>query len=131
MASRISSVVTLSTFIGLPVSIPLGAVSLAGVSISGMTTVLNKKYQKELTNVKKLVEIIMSALVVFETNVSKVLSNSEIDEWEFATLETLHLGALNELANVDYKMEAKKRAQLQKSILEEINNLKKAVKGAS
>ena len=37
---------TLNTFIGLPVSIPLGAVSLAGSSVSGVTTALTKKYQK-------------------------------------------------------------------------------------
>ena len=39
VASGMSSVVTLNTFIGLPVSIPLGAVSLAGVA-----TALTKKY---------------------------------------------------------------------------------------
>ena len=53
VASGISSVVTLSTFIGLPVSIPLGAVSLAGESVSGVVTVLTKKYQKKLAKVKK------------------------------------------------------------------------------
>ena len=46
MAFGMSSVATLSTFIGLPVSIPLGAVSLAGASVSGMAMVLTKKYQK-------------------------------------------------------------------------------------
>ena len=40
IATGISCVVTFSTFIGLPVSIPLGAVSLAGASVSGVTTVL-------------------------------------------------------------------------------------------
>ena len=44
VASGISSVVTLSTFIGLPVSIPLGAVSLAGASVSGMA---HQKVPKE------------------------------------------------------------------------------------
>ena len=37
----------LSTFIGLPVSIPLGTVSLAGASVIDMATVLPKKYQKK------------------------------------------------------------------------------------
>ena len=46
IASGTLSVATLSTFVGFSVSIPLGAVSLAGVSISGLTTVLTKKYQK-------------------------------------------------------------------------------------
>ena len=48
VSSGISSVATLSTFIGLPVGIPLGTVSLAGVSISGIATVLTKKYQQNL-----------------------------------------------------------------------------------
>ena len=45
VATGISSVATLSTFIGLPV----GAISLAGASVSGVTTALTKKYQKKLT----------------------------------------------------------------------------------
>ena len=69
MASGISSVVMLSIFIGLPVSIPLGAVSLAGASVSGVATVLTSKYQKKLTKVTKLVDILTPAISVFETNV--------------------------------------------------------------
>ena len=45
MASGISSVATLSTFIGLHISMPLGVVSLAGVSVSGAATALTSKYQ--------------------------------------------------------------------------------------
>ena len=48
MVSGILSVTTLSTFIGLPVSIPLGAVSLAGSSVSAMATALTKNYQRNL-----------------------------------------------------------------------------------
>ena len=47
VASGISSVATFSTFIGMPVSIPLGVVSLAGVSISGVDVAHTKKYKKE------------------------------------------------------------------------------------
>ena len=36
----------LSTLIDFPVSIPLGFVSLAGTSVSGVAMVLTKKYQK-------------------------------------------------------------------------------------
>ena len=70
----------LSTFIGLLMIIPLGAVSLAGVSVSGMATVLTKKYQKKLVKVTKLVDIVTLASVMFETSVSKALKNSRIDE---------------------------------------------------
>ena len=44
----ISSVATFATFISLPVSIPLGAVSLTGEIASGIISALTKKYQKKL-----------------------------------------------------------------------------------
>ena len=58
------------------------------------------------------------------------MNNSEVDDQEFTMLQTFHLGVFNELTNVDYKMETQSRAHLQKSILEEINDLKKAVRDA-
>ena len=73
---------TLSAFIGLPVSIPLGAISLAGESVGGVTTALTKKYQKKLTKVTKLTDIVTSAIAVFETSLSKALGNGKIDEEE-------------------------------------------------
>ena len=50
---------------------------------------------------------------MFETSSSKALSNGEIDEQEFAMLQTLHLREFIELTNVDHKMEAETRVQLQ------------------
>ena len=73
----------------------------------------------------------MLALAVFEMNVSKALKDRGIDEQEFTMLRTFHLGVLNKLANVKCKMEADTRVQLQKSILDEINDLKKAASSAS
>ena len=84
----------------------MGAISLAGASVSGVPMALTKKYQKILAKVPKLADIVMSALAVFETSVSKALNDGEVDKLEFAMLQTLQLGVLlNELANVDYKME--------------------------
>ena len=80
VATGISSLATRSTVIGLPVSIPLGMVSLAGVSVSGMTTALTKKYQKKLTKVMKLVDFVTSAISVFEASLSKAFNNGKIDE---------------------------------------------------
>ena len=71
VATGISNVSTLSTLIGLPVSIPLGVISLTGVSVSGVTTALTKKYQKKLSKVIKLTDIVMSAIAIFETCLSK------------------------------------------------------------
>ena len=61
----------LSTLIGLPLSIPLDTVSLAGVSVSGIAMAITKKYQKKLKKAMKLIEIVTSALAVFETSISK------------------------------------------------------------
>ena len=112
IASGISSVATLSTFIVLPVSIPLGAISLAGVSVSGVAMVLTKKYQKKLAKVTKLTDIVTSALAVSETSIFKALNDAKIDEREFDMIQTLYLKTLNELANIDNKMEAEIRSQL-------------------
>ena len=97
---------TLSIFIGLPISIPLGAVSLAGGSVSGVASALAKKYQKKLVNVTKLVDIITLAIPLFETSLSKALNNAEIDERDFQVLKYLQLKVINELANIDCKMES-------------------------
>ena len=99
----------LSMFIGLPVSIPLGAVSPARVSVSGVARELTKKYQKKLPKVMKLTDIVTSALAVFETRVSKLLNDGRVDEQEFAMLQALHLEELNDLSNNGIKMAAETR----------------------
>ena len=58
-------------------------------------------------------------------SLSKVLNNGEIDEGESQVLQELHLKEINELANMDRKMESETRNQFQKRLLEEINDLKK------
>ena len=95
-------------------SIPLGAISLAGASLSGITMALTKKYQKKLSKVTELVDIVTSAIAVFETSLSKVLRNGKIDEEDFKVLQTLHLKTLNELSDVDRKMGAENRNQFEK-----------------
>ena len=108
IATGISSVATFSKFIGLPVSIPLGTICLAGASVSGVATALTKKYQKKLSKVMKLTDIITSATAVFERVVSKALRNGKIDEEEFNVLQTFHLKTMNELTSIDRKMKAEK-----------------------
>ena len=109
----------------MPVSISLGVASLTGAIASGIISALTKKYQKKLKKVTKLIDIITPALVVFERVVSGALKNGIIDEEEFNTLQTLHLETLNELTGIDHRMEAEHRSLVEKSLLEEINELKK------
>ena len=86
---------------------------------------LTKKYQQKLKKVTTLTDIVMPALVVFERIVSGALKNSIIDEEEFNMLQTLHLETLNELTGVDHRMEAEHRSLVEKSLMEEINHIKK------
>ena len=125
VATGISSVATFVTFIGLPVSISLGAASLTGAIASGIISTLTKKYQKKLKKVTQLIDIVTRAAVVFEKVVSKSLKDGIIDEEEFNSLQTLHLETLNELTGIDRRMEAENRSLVEKSLMQEINELKK------
>ena len=125
VATGISSVATFATFIGLPVSMALGAVSMTEAIASGIISTLTKKYQKKLKKVTRLIDIVTPALVVFERVISGAMKNGVIDEDEFNTLQTLHLETRNELMGVNCRMEAENRSLVEKSLIEEINELKK------
>ena len=125
IATGISSVATFATFIRLPVSVALGAASLTRAIASGIISILTKKYQKKLKKVTKLIDIVTPALVVFERVKSGAVKNGVIDEEEFNTIQTLHLETLNELMGVDRRMEVENRSLVEKSLMEEINELKR------
>ena len=125
VATGISCVATFATFIGIPVSTALGAASMTGAIASGIISVLTKKYQKKPKKVTCLIDIVTPALVVFERVVSGAIKNAVINGEEFNTLQTLHLETLNELTGIDRRMEAEHRSLVKKSLLEEINEIKK------
>ena len=126
IATGISSVATFATIIRIPVSAALGVTSMTGAISSGIISVLTKKYQRKLKKVMRLIDIVTPALVVFETVVSGELKNGIISEEKFNMLQTLHLETLNELTGINCRMEAEHRSLVEKSLLEEINELKKA-----
>ena len=125
IATGISSVATFATFVGLPVSMALLAASLNGVISSGIIATLTKKYQKKLKKVTRLIDIVMRATVIFDRVISVALKDGIIDEEEFDTLQTLHLQTLNEFTGVDCSMETESRSLVEKSLIGEINELKK------
>ena len=125
IATGISSVTTFAIFVRLPVSVALGAASMTGAIASGIISTLTKKYQKKLKKVTRLIDIVTRATVVFDRVISVALKDGIIDEEEFNTLQTLHLETLNELTGVDRRMEAENRSLVEKSLMEEINELKK------
>ena len=125
VATGISSVATFATFIGFPVSMVLGAASMTGAIANGIISTLTKKYQKKLKKVTCLIDIVMHATVVFDRVISGALKDGVIDEEEFNTFQMLHLEALNKLTGVNRRMEAENRSLVEKSLIEEINELKK------
>ena len=127
IATGISSVATFATFVGIPVSAVLSAASMTGSIASGIISVLTTKYQQKRKKVMKLIDIITPALVVFEKVVSGALKNGVINEEEFNTLQMLHLETLNELTGIDHRMEAEHRSIVEKSLLEDINEIKRKI----
>ena len=125
VATGISRVATFAIFIRIPVRAALSAASMTGAIASGIISVLTKKYQQKLKKVTKLIDIVTPSLVVFERVVSGSLKDGQIDEEEFNMLQTLYLETLSELTGVDRRMEAEHRSLVKKSLLEEINELKK------
>ena len=117
IATGVSSIATFATFIRIPVSTALGAASMTGVIASGIILVLTKKYQQKLKKVTCLIDIVTPALVISK--------NGVIDEEEFNMLQTLHLETLNELTSINRRMKVEHRSLVEKSLLEEINELKK------
>ena len=114
IATGVSSVATFATFIGLPVSMALGAASLTGVIASGIISTLTKKYQKKHKKATHLIDIVMQATVVFERVISVALKDGIINEEESNTLQTLTIETLNELTGVDHRMEAENRCLVKK-----------------
>ena len=125
VATEISSVATFATFVGISVSVALGAAFLTGAIASGIISMLTKRYQKKLKKVTCLIDIIKRATVVFDRAISVALKDGIINEEEFNSLQTLHLETLNKLTGVDCRMEVENRSLVEKSLMEEINELKK------
>ena len=125
VATGIYSVATFATFVRIPVSVVLGVASMTGAIASGIISTLTKKYQKKLKKVTRLIDIVTAALVAFDRIISAALKYGVIDEEEFNTIQMLHLEALNELTGVDCRMEVENRSLVEKSLMEEINELKK------
>ena len=72
-----------------------------------------------------MIDIITRATIISDRVISVALKDGIINEEEFNTLQMLHFETLNELMGVDHRMEAENRSLVEKSLMEEINELKK------
>ena len=87
-----------------------------------------KKYKKKLLKCYELLDKITASLATFETLISLCLDDGTvIDAKEFHKLQTWYLQLMTHVRNIDRKMKVQTEESFQKTIMDEISNLKKAL----
>ena len=90
--SGVSTVGTVFTVVGLPISASLGVVSTVSTCVGGILLLSSKKYKKKLLKCYELLDRITSSLATFEVSVSLSLDHGIVtDAKEFHKLQTLYL----------------------------------------
>ena len=128
VVSGITAVPTAVTVVGIPLSVSLGAVSTVSTCIGAVLLLTSKKYKKKLLKCYDLLDKITSSLATFEVLISLSIDDgSVIDAKEFHKLQTLYFQLMTEVRNMDRKMKVETKQNFQKTIMDEITNLKKAL----
>ena len=128
MLSGITAVPTAVTVVGIPLSVSLGAVSTASTCIGAVLLLTSKKYKKKLIKCYELLDKITTSLATFEVLISLSIDDgSVIDAKEFHKLQTLYLQLMSHVRNIDRKMKVETEQNFQKTIMDEITNLKKVL----
>ena len=117
VVSGISTIGTAFTVVGLPISASLGVVSTVSTCVGACLLLTSKKYKK-----------ITSSLATYETLISLSIDDgSVIDAKEFHKLQTLYLQLMTNVRDIDRKMKVQTEENFQKTIMDEITNLKKSL----
>ena len=104
----------------------LGVVSTVSTCVGGFLLLTSKKYKKKLLKCYELLDKITSSLAAFEVLISLSLDGGTvIDAKGFHKLQTLYLQLMTFVRNIDRKMKVQTEESFQKTIMNEINNLKK------
>ena len=128
LASGVSTIGTSVTIVGLPVSASLAIVSTVSACVCACLPLTSKKYKKKLLKCYELLDKITTSLATFETLISLSIDDgSVIDAKEFHKLQTLYLQLMAHVINIDRKMKVQTEENFQKTIMDEIVNLKKAL----
>ena len=123
-----STIGTAFTVVGLPISASLGVVSTVSTCMGACLLLTSKKYKKKLLKCYELLDKITTSLATFETLISLSIDDgSVIDAKEFHKLQTLYLQLMTQVRNIDQKMKVQTEESFQKTIIDEITNLKKAM----
>ena len=128
LASGVSTIGTSVTIVGFPISASLAVVSTVSACVGACLLLTSKKYKKKLLKCYELLDKITTSLATFETLISlSIDDDSVIDAKEFHKLQTLYLQLMTHVRNVDRKMKVQTEENFQKTIMDELVNLKKAL----
>ena len=127
-ASSVSTIGTSVTIVGFPISASLAIVSNVSTCVGACFLLTSKKYKKKLSKCYELLDKITTSIATFETLISlSIDDDSVIDAKEFHKLQTLYLQLMAHIRNIDRKMKVQTEENFQKTIMDEIVNLKKAL----
>ena len=128
LASGVSTIGTSVTIVGFPRSASLAIVSTVSTCVGACLLLMSKKYKKKLLKCYELLDKITTPLATFETLISlNIDDGSVIDAKEFHKLQTLYLQLMAYVRNIDRKMKVQTEENFQKTVMDEIVNLKKAL----
>ena len=124
LASGVSTIGTSVTVVGIPISASLAIVSTVSTCVGAVLLLTSKKYKKKLLKCYDLLD----KITTYETLISLSIDDgSVIDAKEFHKLQTLYLQLMTHVRNIDRKMKVETEQNFQKTIMDEITNLKKAL----
>ena len=128
LVSGVSTIGTSVTIVGFPISASLATVSTVSTCVGACLLLTSKKYKKKLLKCYELLDKITTSLATFETLISlSIDDDSVIDAKEFHKLQTLYLQLMAHIRNIDRKMKVQTEENFQKTIMDEIVNLKEAL----
>ena len=128
MLSGISTIGTSVTIVGIPISASLAIVSTVSTCVGACLLLTSKKYKRKLLKCYDLLDKITTSLATYEILISLSIDDgSVIDAKEFHKLQTLYLQLMAYVRNIDRKMKVETEQNFQKTIMDEITNLKKAL----
>ena len=103
--------------------------STVSTCVGACLLLTSRKYKKKLLKCYELLDKITSSLATFEVLISLSIDDGTvIDAKEFQKLQTLYLQLITHVTKIDRKMKVQTEENSQKTIMDEIINLKKALK---
>ena len=125
LVSGILTIGTSVTVVGFPISASLAIVSTVSTCVGACLLLTSRKYKKKLLKCYELLDKITSSLANFEVLISLSIDHGTvIDAKEFHKLQTLYLQLMTYVRNIDRKRKVQTEENFQKTIMDEIVNLK-------